>query len=362
MEKRIDTFIYRDEDGLRFANSLILGGGLQIGTTEGGIPELLGSVGELVLHPSGGNDINRIQAALDTPGVAHVRLGPGTFNIGLNTLNTNIIRPRPGQRISGSGMDLTTLVSTDYGILEMVAGNTVDSLSLDGLYIGGGLPADTSIHRLDSVRISNTELGLDIGGNWVITNVVLRDIAGSAIEMVRARAVIQNMTVTNASGGVVLDGGVGSHVSDLTMTDCAGGLTVRNGVSVELSTVSLLRCASGFAIENTGTAVINACSVREYNSTGAGAATLGPLRITGGNNITVNAFGSQMTASAAGSPPHVLVSGGATQVVFTSVIRFNGSSAPATEVNVSGAGGRVLFLQQNFDPAKINSGGKYVAL
>jgi hypothetical protein len=361
MEKRIDTFIIREAGGLRFSNSLVLGGGLQIGATEGEIPELLGTAGELVLRPSGGNDIVRIQAALDTPGIARVRLGPGTFNIGYDAVGSSVIRPKPGQRISGSGMYLTTLVSpTGDGLLEMVAGNTVDALSLDGVFVGGGLPADTSIHRVDSVRITNTDIAMELGGNWVVTDVVISNATGVAIEVVRARAVIQNVTITNAATGLVLDGGAASHVSDVTITDCGAGVVVNNTASVNLSAVRLTRCGSGFRIENTTGAVLDACSVREHTSTGAGAQ--GPLRIVGGSNVTVSAFGSQMTATVAGSPPHVVVAGGATLVAFTSVSRANGSVAPAFEVDVAGAGGRVLFLQQNFDPAKINSGGKYVAL
>lgn len=361
MEKRIDTFIIREAGGLRFSNSLVLGGGLQIGDTEGEIPELLGMVGELVLQPSGGNDIVRIQAALDTPGVARVRLGPGTFNIGYNAVGSSVIRPKPGQRISGSGMYLTTLLSpTGDGLIEMVAGNTVDALSLDGVYVGGGLPADTSIHRVDSVRITNTDVAMEIGGNWVVTNVVISNAAGAAIEVVRARAVIQNVTITNAATGLILDGGAGSHVSDVTITDCGAGVVLRNTVKVDISTVGLIRCGSGFLLENTSTAVLNACAVAEYVTTGAGAQ--GPLRIVGGSNVTVSAFASQIAATTAGSPPHVVVSGGAILVAFTSVSRFNGTAAPAVEVDVAGAGGRVLFLQQNFDPARINSGGKYVAL
>jgi hypothetical protein len=43
MAERIGTFIIREAGGLRFANSLVLGRGLQIDTTEGEIPELTGT-------------------------------------------------------------------------------------------------------------------------------------------------------------------------------------------------------------------------------------------------------------------------------------------------------------------------------
>ncbi|HYW10041.1 MAG TPA: hypothetical protein VE913_23950 [Longimicrobium sp.] len=43
MADRIGTFMIREAGGLRFANSLILGSGLRIDTSEGEIPELIGT-------------------------------------------------------------------------------------------------------------------------------------------------------------------------------------------------------------------------------------------------------------------------------------------------------------------------------
>jgi hypothetical protein len=59
---------------------------------------------------------------------------------------------------------------------------------------------------------------------------------------------------------------------------------------------------------------------------------------------------------------HVQVTSGATEVVLTAIHRASTGAPPPYEVDVSGAGGRVVFIQHNFDPARINSGGNFAAL
>ncbi|HLL47047.1 MAG TPA: hypothetical protein VK399_10055 [Longimicrobiaceae bacterium] len=44
MSRRVDNFIIRDADGVRTANSLVLGRGFQVADTAGGLPELAGAV------------------------------------------------------------------------------------------------------------------------------------------------------------------------------------------------------------------------------------------------------------------------------------------------------------------------------
>jgi hypothetical protein len=375
MNSRVDNFIIREPGGSQaFANSLVLGAGLRLVETAGGLPELAGIGGEAWLAPSGGDDTARIRNALAGAGVQRVRLGPGTFTI------SDRITLLSGQVLAGSGSERTTLTSANYQFVEMLSGTTVESLTMDGVYIAGGPPHPSGAHfRVDGVTIKNAEFGIEGAGYWAVTNSIFQNIDNAAIGISTGSLEI--------SGGIIVACGIGlrlskmttAAVSRVTMSQCAqgiivnvsrglslesvylgecGGVTLTNGRGAQLSGVQLVECSAGVRLEYSQGAVLAGCYVRSA----AGAGPNGPLAIIGGNSIAVNGFHSDSTALGAGAPPHVLVAGGATQVMFTAVHVVNGTTPPTYEVDVSAAGGRVLFAQQNFDPARINSGGKFASL
>jgi hypothetical protein len=375
MNSRVDNFIIREPNGSpAFANSLVLGAGLRLVETAGGLPELAGIGGEAWLAPSGGDDTARIRNALAGAGVQRVRLGPGTFTI------SDRITLLPGQVLAGSGPERTTLASANYQFVEMLSGTTVESLAMDGVYIAGGPPNPTAGRfRVDAVTVMNTEFGIEGTGYWAVTNSRFANIDNAAIGISTGWLEISGVVIVACGIGLELSNMTTAAVSGVTMAQCAqgimvkvarglslesvsltqcGGVTLTNGRGVQLSAVRLVDCSAGIRLAYSQGAVLAGCYVR--NAGGAGAN--GPLAIIGGNGIAVNGFHSDSTALGAGAPPHVLVAGGATQVMFTAVHVVNGTTPPAYEVDVSAAGGRVLFAQQNFDPARINSGGNFAAL
>jgi hypothetical protein len=373
MSSRVDNFIIRQPNGTpAFASSLVLGAGLRLVETAGGLPELAGIGGEAWLAPSGGDDTARIRSALAGAGVQRVRLGPGTFTI------SDRITLQPGQVLAGSGSERTTLTSANYRFVEMLSGTTVESLAMDGVYIAGG-PPGPSATRVDGVKVMNAELGIEGAGHWAVTNSFFQNIDNAAIGIATGALEISGVIIVASGIGLQLSDMTTAAVSGVTIFQCAqgiivnvarglslesvylgqsGGVTLIRGWGAQLSAVQLVECSAGFRLEYSRGAVLAGCYVRSA----AGAGTNGPLAIIGGNSIAVNGFHSDSTALGAGAPPHVLVAGGATQVMFTAVHVVNGTTPPTYEVDVSAAGGRVLFAQQNFDPARINSGGKFAAL
>jgi hypothetical protein len=110
------TILIREPDGIRRAAALVIGRGIPISTTAGGLPELEGPlVGETQLMPSGGDDTQAIRDALARFG--GVRLGPGEFTVsGTITLST-------GQSVAGCGSLRTRVRSTHAGAVFNLTGS-----------------------------------------------------------------------------------------------------------------------------------------------------------------------------------------------------------------------------------------------
>jgi hypothetical protein len=375
MSSRVDNFIIRQPSGSpAFSNSLVLGAGLRLEETAGGIPELAGIGGEAWLAPSGGDDTARIRQALAGAGVRRVRLGPGTFTI------TDRITLQAGQVLAGSGAERTTLTSANGQFVEMLAGSTVEALTMDGVYLGGGPPDGRGGRlRVDGVTVRNAEFGIEGAGPWTVTNSAFVNIGGAAVSIFRGALQMSGVLVRTCGLGLQLDDITTAEISGVTMVSCGtgiivnisrslsleatylhacGGVILTSASGAQVSAVRLVDCTAGLRLENSHGAILAGCSVRSPAAPGAG----GPLAIIASNGVAVNGFHSDSSAAGAGAPPHVLVAGGATEVMFTAVRVVNGTTPPVFEVDVSAAGGRVLFAQQNFDPARINSGGKYAAL
>ncbi len=127
-----------------------------------------------------------------------------------------------------------------------------------------------------------------------------------------------------------ITGARGVSVSGLHARDCGSAVRVTNSSAIALDGCSALR---------TGTAV----------------------SIAGSTAVTVDGLVSDRTGSGH-SGPHVVVGSGSTLVTLTGVHRVNPATPPQYEVDVSGAGGRVVFIQHDFDPARVNSGGNFAEL
>ena len=123
---------------------------------------------------------------------------------------------------------------------------------------------------------------------------------------------------------------------------------------VEMAGVHVLQCTSGIRVEGSLAVMLNGCSVVRCEET--------TLVLRNCTAATVSGFLSDRTGQIQAVPPHVLVDGGSTQVVLSGVQRVNPPVPPQYEVDVSGAAGRVVFIQHNFDPARINSGGNFAQL
>ena len=372
MTNRIDNFIIREADGgTRFSNSLMLSPGLRVVDTAGGIPELQGIEGELWLNPSGGDDGFPIQAALDTPGVARVRLAPGAFQL------LTPVTLHPGQVLSGSGADLTTLNS---GVQTAVTLGTSDSGVESLTIVGGGtgvLGSGVNL-RVDGVRIQSTDNAVQLSGErlsvsrsrvegaqgeglWFtngeqvsVTDVAIDGAAGSGLRFGSLDNVrVTGATIRNCDAGIALEQGSAHAFTAVRISTCAIAMVVNTVGSVSLDGVQSAECGSGFFFTNASQLNLDGCSHLQGNNTA--------LKLINCRNVTVGTFYADLSPST-NADPHVVVGGGSTLVFFASIQRVGTSFMKPVELDVAGAGGRVLFAQQDFTPAKINSGGKFVAL
>ena len=372
MTNRIDNFIIREADGSsRFANSLVLGPGLRVVDTLGGLPELTGIEGEVWLTPSGGEDSGRIQAALDMPGVARVRLAPGQFQV-LAGLTLH-----PGQVLSGSGADLTTINSNVVVTVTLGTSDSgVESLSIVGAgtsVLGSGINL-----RVDGVRLQYPDVGIQLSGErlsvsrtrvessggeaiWLtngeqvsITEVAIDGAAGAGMRFHSLDNVrVAGCTIRNCETGLILEQGSAHALTAVRISTCIDAVVLNTVGSTSLDGVQAADCGTGFTITNASQLNLDGCSHLQGNNTA--------LKLINCRNVTVGTFYADLSPST-NADPHVVVGGGSTLVFFASIQRVGTSFMKPVELDVAGAGGRVLFAQQDFTPAKINSGGKFVAL
>ncbi|HEX2203098.1 MAG TPA: hypothetical protein VHG91_07360 [Longimicrobium sp.] len=387
-------FLVREADGdYRPAGTLVLGRGLRVADTAGGIPELLpGSAAETVLVPSGGDDAGQIQAALNTS--RRVRLAQGTFTVG-----STLLLPS-GTTLAGSGTGATQLRVTHNGagIVTAVGAllSTIESLRLTGpgklVGSGTGIVASGGDPGPETQGIALRDLAVEeFGGSGVYaTNVggfVMRDVA---VHRVRYTGV--HLAVTGGGSGrwarldhvsvsECTDGLIASAFSLITLSDVGFWTLTGNAVNITggaqhvLSAVRVGGAVNGIWVNGAGVAALDGCMVTEcvngflvQSVTGAtldacrAAGCSGtPLTVRGSVSVSVDAFVSDQAGSAS-TQPHLLVDGSATLVTVTSFRRVNPATPPTWEVDVTAAGGRVVFIQHNFDPARTNSGGRFVAL
>jgi hypothetical protein len=403
MSDRIDNFIIREPDGLRFANSLVLGRGVTVATTAGGLPELEATrAGEIQLMPSGGDDTQAIRDAIARG--PDVRLGPGVFTISDTiTLGDPANPGSPGNRVRGSGAFHTLVRMTHSGVGFQMRNSVF--CAVEGLFIEG--PGNTSgavaiqvpffsgttgysgFMTVRDLRIEKVGTGLDVnntfnftaenllvscGGAYglhvrtgsyyggVTNQVALRNIEviGGSTACVRVAgwhdAVLERITARNGSAaGLSVAGGTGWAISAIRAENCTTGVLYSGGAGSVVGVLTEL-CVTGVRVENARDVALAGCRTQKARI-GSG------LVVKDSQDVVVNGFVSDHTGilGSAPYPTHVVVQN-SPGIFFGGVRVVNSATPPPWEVDVSAAGGRVLFAQHNFDPARINSGGNFVAL
>ena len=388
MSSRIDNFIIRQPDGsVRFANSLVLGRGLAVAETAGGLPELNGVAGEAWLVPSGGDDTARMRAALDTPGVARVRLAPGQFNV------TGPITLAAGQVLVGSGAD-TEIVATHNGTVVILgsANSGVESLTLRSTNSAQlGVQGNGANLWVEQLRVTGIGNGISLSGSRLVvqrtqvdgadqvaalfenaTDVAVRDVvfSGTPDGLTLWAKTVDDFRVSGArleNGEASFNDGSAHFLSNITFVNSTGMgangvdgftmVTVRGDGSVvfianctDVSLTGVTLANAYFTLSNVNGVSMASCSAQNASSL---------LLMQNCHNAVIGSFLANQSGT--GVYNYVIVGGGSTLVFFSSIRRI-GASTGTYELDVSGAGGRVLFAQHNFNPAKVNSGGKFVAL
>ncbi|MET0398966.1 MAG: right-handed parallel beta-helix repeat-containing protein [Longimicrobiaceae bacterium] len=377
MKAPVRSFIIRDATRAREAETLVLGRGLRITETAGGLPELEGLLlGETQLMPSGGDDTQAIRDALATG--TDVRLGPGTFAVS-DTLALGAAGG--GQRLVGSGKAKTQISFTGSGIpaIDIVSGHcSIESLRVAGAYSAGqtGIrslsggpvklrdltlgPLRTAIHlenaagcEVDGVDIGQaSEYGIYTRGlsRSTIRNVVVgfADTTGIHIENgtgVSCEAVQVNEAV---SYGVYVTGGSGHRLAGIRTVACEeAGIAIVGAAQVACESLFAVNGYAGVVVEQARDVSLAACTALGVRDS---------LVIRNSTNVVAGAICSDKSVRTFPTPTHVLVNGSAG--VFVTGMRVFGTAT----VDVSAAGSRVLFGPNNFAPGSIVSGGNFAAL
>jgi hypothetical protein len=395
------TFIIRDvTGGVSLSENLVLPRGVAVGADTQGVPTLLGaSVEEIQLDAQGGDETARIQAALDTG--ANVRLGPGTF---LVSAALQVGLAAPVQQLAGSGQTATRLYMTASAPVAVIQlrnyGCTVESLYIDnpGNVIGilaavtpGGASQITGITIRD-VRFDFADLPIQVENpvHCLIEDVYMNAVPNYGVYVTATAAGCEGLTMRNVvvRGGTCLVGVRVNNVSAVAMESVLAsrctqhGVWISGGAGHHLAGVRVVECGAGITIQNTGAASLEAAEVVGVPGSGlVPTQTKGihvdaskdvavhacrvvkmpeAVRVTGSENVVIGAVRSDTSGTTIANP-HLLVS--ASPGVFVTSFRVvNPAVPPAFEVDVAGAGSRVLFGPHNFTPARINSGGNFAAL
>lgn len=372
--------LIREADGIRRAGALVIGRGVPLATTAGGLPELENVlVGETQLMPSGGDDTQAIRSALAR--ASRVRLGPGGFTI------SDTLVLGAGQELVGCGPSRTTLrmpVRNGDALVSLSGANVLEGMTLAGprwstSFIAGVKAAAGADLRLCRLRIEEVETGISLAG------VERAEISG----ITTGRIGNLGITVTSSKQVVIENGDVGSDVTltrglflssvetlrceSVVVRNCEQGI-LAIGSALSFRAIRLADCEMGMSVGGSGVEVSGALAAdadRSFVLSGCTGAALdgcsslrgrgSTLVLSGCKAVAVSGLHSDMTGAAAGAPPHVTVNA-STQVMITAVQRINPATPPQYEVEVSQAGGRVMFIQHDFDPDRIHSGGNFAQL
>lgn len=376
--------LIREADGIRRAGALVIGPGVPLRTTAGGLPELLASqpFAEAQLMPSGGDDTGAILAALASS--RRVRLGPGTFRMSW------IIPVGTGQSIVGCGPERTTVqitADTNLAFFQLSgSGAAIEELTLRGSlsasFDNGILTTSATNVRLRGLHLRDLGTGIRLGGvnRLEISRVSVERTFTPIVVHESQQVVVEDVHVDgNFGDGIILDSIEGLRCVGLTLLQCQMNTLNASGSGLVLQAIRLVQCEDGLTIHNSRGVEVSGVHATEgtsfsahvalLNTTGAlvsGCSVLQArnttLSIDNCTAVTVSGFHSDMTGTSVATVPHVVVGGGSTEVMISGIRVANPATPPQYEVDVSAAGGRVLFAGHNFAPARINSGGNFVAL
>jgi hypothetical protein len=379
----MDIFI-READGIRRAGALVIGQGVPLGTTAGGLPELLASpaFAEAQLMPSGGDDTGAILAALASS--RRVRLGPGTFH------TNGVIPVGTGQSIVGSGPERTTVQITAQDQLSFLhlSGNgaAIEELSLHGslstTFEYGIYTTSATNVRLRGLHLKDLGTGIWLGAvnRLEISRVSVERTFTPIVVHDSQQVVIEDVHVDgNFGDGISLASIEGLRCVGVTLLQCQGNSIHASGNGLVLQSIHLIQCEDGMTIFDSRGVDISGVHATDGTSFSAhvtisgstGAMVSGCSVLRGRNTtlsidnctaVTVSGFHSDMTGISAATAPHVVVAGGSTEVTISGIRVVNPATPPQYEVDVAAAGGRVLFAGHNFNPARINSGGNFAPL
>jgi hypothetical protein len=390
MKAPLRKFLIREGNGVREADTLVLGTGMLVGETAGGLPELLGVAGgEIVLQPSGGNDTQAVRDALATG--RDVRLGPGTFTIGSITLGSGSGSTEKGQWLIGSGVNRTRVnqIGGGEGIEVLASHCGIEGLLLSGTGYNNGQTGLLAVFAAPSpprgnltirnVRFEQMRRAIRLENVSVCT---IEDVSvyRTAYEGIYARGVsrgvLRNVDVSGADAyaGIYFESCADIVCELVLIQDCDGhSIHLYGGSGYRLSTVRVQGADSSYPRVlingNAAGVVVDSLDVStEYTAISVSQArdvTLNSCRVSGGfyslvisgsENVVVGAFRSEFTMGR-----HLAVTNSA-GVFVTGMRVVNSATPPTYEVDVSGAGSRVLFGPHNLTPARINSGGNFAAL
>lgn len=337
------------------SQTLVVGSGLSLSQTAEGLSQISvgsgGSGGEAVLQPSGADDTSAIQSAIWNN--SRVRLAPGNFNV------SAIIDLAAGVLVSGSGLDKTTVMKSNFNGPAFRFGDQVQYAGVENLRING--PGKT---------IASGNKGIQAARSAPPTGLALA-----------RRLTFRNLRIENiGENGMYFDGCTEVEISNVIFSSIGWEpLYFSGGGALSMHAVRAESCGGPLYFRFTSGLVIGACEAESgYGSfrfnTVTDAALIGctskkctnlPLKISAGSNVVVSAFASDNT----GAPyfvnqPHLLVDGGALGVEVLGFRRIN-TDQPGTltsEASVTGAGGAVVVGYHNFDTTKIVSGGKFAQI
>lgn len=376
MKAPVRKFLVREAEGVREADTLVLGTGMVVGRTAGGLPELLGvSGGEAYLLPSGGDDTQAIRGALATG--RGVRLAPGAFNIA-DTITLGA--GGAGQRLVGSGVGRTTLrATTPLAPMVSIASSScgVEGMALNGYTQTGIRAVSSGFVTLRDLRFFNMDTAVyleNVGAevSRVLTVLAAQGIFARGISRSTLHDVTINQTLTGiriengtdvtcesisttgeddlSPSGIEISGGTRLRLSRVQVENCLSPVSLVGVAGAALELLSLGLCSTGILLDGVRDATLDASRVW---------ASRNALVVRDSENVVVGAFVSDNDLVT--SPAPQLIVEASAGVFFTGTRMTHVSSSP-WDVDVSLAGSRVLFGPHNFIAGRINSGGNFAQL
>ena len=373
------------------APALVLGLGLPLRNTPLGVPELLTlEAGIAVLMPSGGDDTAALQAVLNAN--SRVRLGPGVFQ-----LSSTVTVPS-GTWLRGSGVDQTEVrfsqttaalsiarstkqvwiegftltgpgrltASTGQGAIHS-AGTAIRGVTLRDLVVQdfgtNGIRlqdvSDVTLFNVTVRRTGTNAIWLNNGSAGAdrayVADVLLEDVGGSLALTNVYHSVVSGIRVKNVAGdGISISGGGAHTIAGAAITTATGvGVVLSSFTSATVEGVQVTGVLHGYWLQSLNGVTVSGC--------GAANCSGSPIRVVGGTGVTIDGFRSDQSARAT-TQAHLLVNTAATGVFVPNFQLVNSTTIPAIEVDVAAAGGRVVFIQNNITPARVNGAANFTQL